>query len=169
MRRNTDKSREGTRGRHCKPCTACCDGWLQISIRGVAVFPGKPCPHSTGKGCGIYESRPENPCATFFCGWVRRESPLPNWMKPNNAKVIVFMKRLMWHGSPVIYALPVGRKIPDRSLNWLKQYSDKNSMPLVYAQQIEEAGDLKTDQLHIAYGSPEFKLEFKQWLIKHLL
>ncbi|HEY5682465.1 MAG TPA: SEC-C metal-binding domain-containing protein, partial [Sulfuricaulis sp.] len=29
--------------RHCGTCTACCDGWVRMNIRGHEVYPGKPC------------------------------------------------------------------------------------------------------------------------------
>ncbi len=45
----------------CQPCTACCDGWLQIVVEGQPVYPGKPCHHSTGSGCNDYANRPEDP------------------------------------------------------------------------------------------------------------
>ena len=63
--------------RECQPCTACCDGWLQIRVNGVPVFPGRPCPHSTGSGCDDYKNRPVDPCVHFICGWRMDASPLP--------------------------------------------------------------------------------------------
>jgi hypothetical protein len=39
--------------RQCQPCTACCDGWVQITVKGCEAYPGHPCPHSTGKGVMI--------------------------------------------------------------------------------------------------------------------
>jgi len=52
--------------RACGPCTACC-----IDLKIVALELKKkarvPCPHLSGKGCGIYETRP-GVCLEFFCG-----------------------------------------------------------------------------------------------------
>jgi hypothetical protein len=90
-------------------------------IDGVQVYPGRPCPHSTAKGCDIYENRPIDPCANFYCGWIVPNSPLPEWMKPNNGKVIVIFNKLQWNGIPVDLAVPVGKRIPPRSLEWLKK------------------------------------------------
>ena len=109
--------------RDCRPCTACCDGWLQIKVEGVPVYPGRPCPHSTGKGCNDYANRPVDPCVHFICGWRRDGSPLPEWMKPSNAKVIVLFDQSNWRGMPVDVAVPVGRRIPPRALNWLQQFA----------------------------------------------
>src|SRR5439155_10475649 len=61
-------------GRRCGECTACCDGWLKINVYGVEVYPGHPCPHSSGHHCLIYERRPLDPCQRFFCGWLDRKS-----------------------------------------------------------------------------------------------
>ena len=89
---------KSTAPRECQPCTACCDGWLQIRVNGVPVHPGRPCPHSTGSGCSDYENRPVDPCVHFICGWRMDGSPLPDWMKPNNAKVIVLFDQRTWRG-----------------------------------------------------------------------
>lgn len=158
------KAREENDARQCKPCAACCGGWLRLSVYGVAIYPGRPCPRCTGRGCGDYENRPKEPCATFSCAWLREPSFLPKWMKPNVAKVIVMLDKLVWRDKPVIYAVPVGRKIPDRSLNWLKDYARKNGIPLVYCQQVEGSQELQVQQMHFAQGPREFELDFMQWL-----
>src|SRR5205807_4983726 len=74
--------------RRCGECTACCDGWLKINVYGVEVYPGHPCLHSSGHHCLIYERRPLDPCQRFFCGWLVPTSPLPDWLRPDKAKVI---------------------------------------------------------------------------------
>ena len=90
---------------------------MQVVIGGVPVYPGSPCPHSTGSGCDDYVNRPKDPCDNFNCGWILDDSPLPEWMKPNKAKVIVIFNKLNWNGLPVDLAVPVGRRIPPRSLD----------------------------------------------------
>ncbi len=60
--------------RQCQPCTACCDGWVQITVKGCEAYPGHPCPHSTGEGCDDYENRPVDPCRKFECAWVKSGS-----------------------------------------------------------------------------------------------
>ena len=57
-----------TSARRCDACTACCDGWLKIAVHGHAVYPGKPCPFSSGHHCTIYDTRPQDPCRAFVCG-----------------------------------------------------------------------------------------------------
>ena len=148
--------------RTCQPCTGCCDGWLQIRVKGVAVFPGRPCPHSTGTGCNDYEHRPVDPCVHFICGWRMEDSPLPEWMKPNNAKVIVLFEQMRWRGMPVDVAVPVGRRIPPRALNWLKDYAQTHQRALLYSEQIVENGRFTTQQAFSAFGPPEFQLEMAE-------
>lgn len=150
--------------RQCQPCTACCDGWVQMNIRGADVYPGCPCPHSTGKGCNDYANRPLDPCDNFNCGWIIPSSPLPDWMKPNEAKVMVLFNKLRWRGLPVDVAVPVGKRIPPRALNWLKQFAEQQGRPLLYTEQVLVNGKLQKDQQTIAYGPLEFQQEVMQRL-----
>ena len=126
-------------------------------IGGVSVHPGSPCPHSTGKGCDDYDNRPADPCDNFNCGWIAPNSPLPEWMKPSNSKAIVIFNKLKWNGVPVDLAVPVGKKIPPRSLEWLKKFSAANMRPLIYSEQIVEGGKFQKQQQMMAYGPPAFQ------------
>ncbi len=143
--------------RECQPCTACCDGWLQIQVEGKPVYPGRPCHHSTGSGCDDYANRPEDPCVHFVCGWRMDGSPLPDWMKPNNAKVVVLFDQSQWRGLPLDVAVPVGRRIPPRALNWLQDFAMKNQRVLVYSEQHVENGKFSNRQAAHAFGPPEFQ------------
>jgi hypothetical protein len=148
--------------RECQPCTACCDGWLQIRVNGVPVYPGHPCPHSTGAGCNDYANRPIDPCVHFVCGWRRDASPLPDWMKPNNSKVIVLFDQSRWRGLPVDVAVPVGKRIPPRALEWLQQFAEKNNRMLLYSEQIVENRAYTNQQSVSAFGPPEFQQEMAE-------
>jgi hypothetical protein len=128
-------------------------------IDGVDVYPGSPCPHSTGEGCDNYANRPRDPCDNFNCGWIVPDSPLPDWMKPNEGRVIVILNKLAWNGVPVDLAVPVGRSIPPRSLQWLQQFSEKQRRPLIYTEQIVEANKFQKQQQLFAHGPPEFQQE----------
>ena len=143
--------------RECQPCTGCCDGWLQINVNGAPVYPGRPCPHSTGKGCNDYANRPIDPCVKFICGWRKEHSPLPEWMKPNNARVVVLFDQSVWNGMPLDVAVPVGRRIPPRSLQWLQQFAQTNNRVLLYSEQIVVDGKFTRQQSFSAYGPPEFQ------------
>jgi hypothetical protein len=130
-----------------------------MNIKGADVYPGCACPHSTGKGCNDYANRPIDPCDNFNCGWVIPNSPLPAWMKPNEAKVMVLFNKLQWRGLPVDLAVPVGKRIPPRALNWLKQFAEQQGRPLVYTEQTVVAGKFQKDQQTIAYGPADFQQE----------
>ena len=60
--------------RECQSCTACCDGWVAMTIDNEDIYPGRPCQHSTRQGCTIYQDRPVDPCVNFECGWMAKNS-----------------------------------------------------------------------------------------------
>jgi hypothetical protein len=47
-------------------------------------------------------------------------------------------------------AVPVGREIPDKTLEWLMQYAEKTMRPLIYQQQDPEAKELERNPLTLA-------------------
>ncbi|WP_294949603.1 hypothetical protein [Sulfurivirga sp.] len=149
--------------RQCDGCTACCDGWVRIDVPGYEAWPGHPCPYSTGSGCADYDNRPEFPCRRFVCGWLLPDSPLPDWMKPDKAKVMVLFNQLQWQGLPVDVALPVGKRIPPRALRWLQQFAEQHGRPLIWTECIEENGQLQKDQMVYAWGPPAFQQQVQLW------
>ena len=146
--------------RECQPCTACCDGWLTTTVNGHIVRPGQPCRHSTGVGCGIFSTRPENPCRSFFCGWIREDSPLPDWMRPSECGAIVFLW-YEWRGEMVINAVPVGRAIPQRTLDWLKDYAQKQGRPLLFVERLERDGKYEGVRC-LGFGPASFREEVEK-------
>jgi len=151
-----------TKMRECLPCTACCEGWLQINVNSEEIYPGKPCSNcDTDKGCRIYENRPVEPCQNFICGWREARSPFPDWFRPDNAKVIVLLNNFSWKGYPVDCAVPVGKRIPPRALKWLMQYAQKYQRLLVYMEQETKGAKLDKNQLLSAYGPPLFRQEIE--------
>lgn len=87
------------------------------------------------------------------------DSPLPEWMKPDNAKVIVLFDKYQWRGLPVDYAVPVGKRIPPRALKWLQQFAQSHNRILLYAEQIMENGMFSTRQAVHAFGPEAFQHE----------
>lgn len=154
--------------RQCQPCTACCDGWVRISVFDKPVRPGQPCPHSLGAhggGCAIYAQRPVDPCVNFQCGWVRPDSHLPDWMKPNEAKTIVLPAWTSWRTFPVDLALPVGHRIPQKALDWLKDHSRREFRPLLYCrQEVDRQGRFTGQQQVEGFGPPSFQQEMASLL-----
>jgi hypothetical protein len=128
-----------------------------MTINGHPVYPGQPCIHSTGNGCNDYVNRPADPCRQFNCGWVVEGSPLPDWMKPEKARVIVIFNKTRWQGLPVDVAVPVGRRIPPRALNWLKAFAEQHGRPLLFSEQVKENGRFIREQLFMAHGPAAFQ------------
>jgi hypothetical protein len=140
--------------RQCGDCKACCEGWLVADIDGHKMSAGAPCIHCTDSGCAIYQTRPVNPCREFICAWLQEDSPLPENFKPTESGVIVVFGR-KWNGKKVIQAIPTGKKIPDKSLEWLMGYTRKTLIPLLFIEWIEENGKF-IGQRHRGYGPPAF-------------
>lgn len=150
--------------RACQPCTACCDGWVQIKVKGCEAYPGHPCPHSTGMGCDDYENRPIDPCRKFECAWVKSNSSLPEDFRPDQSGALVIDNILSWQGLFVDLAVPVGRQIPERTLQWLMQNAERTMRPLIYQMQDPESKEIERNPLTLAYGPPEFQ----QWVLQKI-
>ena len=86
-------------------------------------------------------------------------SPLPEWMKPSNAKVIMLPAQALWRDRPMDVAVPVGRRIPPRALNWLQQFAEQHNRMLLYSEQVVDKGVFTNKQHVMAYGPPEFQQE----------
>ena len=80
-----------------------------------------------------------------------------------HAKVIVIFNKLQWQGVPVDVAVPVGKRIPPRSLKWLMAFAEKNRRPLLYAEQTIIDGVMQAEQDFIGYGPPAFQ----EWVQQH--
>jgi len=141
--------------RQCLPCTACCQGWLSAEVLGNVLRAGKGCPHCQVSGCGVYDIRPRDPCRTYVCSWVVENSPLPDWMRPDQSGVIVLLNA-PWEGRRVITAIPAGQKIPERSLDWLKDYAQRYQRPLIYYERDMQDGKY-TELKRFAFGPPELR------------
>ena len=105
--------------RHCQPCTACCEGWLDIQTPVVQAHLGKACSHCNHQGCEIYDTRPNDPCQDFFCAWRQEGTLLPHGMRPDLSGVIIQLNQLEWQGEDVIVAIATGSRIPARTFHWL--------------------------------------------------
>lgn len=115
--------------RQCDGCTKCCDGWLVGVAHGKGFWPGRPC-HFVGKtGCTIYENRPEAPCKTFQCEWLKNED-VPEWMKPDRENIIIVERQKddikFWKVEEA------GSKISVEALSWLVSHCIVNSINLYY-------------------------------------
>lgn len=52
--------------RVCGGCTACC---TTLAVDAIDKKAGERCKHLNDKGCGIYQTRPEE-CRQFECAWI---------------------------------------------------------------------------------------------------
>jgi hypothetical protein len=138
--------------RQCGTCTACCDGWLKIEVYGHQVDRGKPCPFSSGHCCTIYSTRPQDPCREFICGWLVGSSPLPEWMRPDKANLILLASNFTWRGLPVDVAVPIGDRPRTKALDWLKQFAAARKRLLLYRI---------FEDWH-AFGPPAFQAEMRE-------
>jgi hypothetical protein len=136
-------------GRTCGSCTACCDGWLRIEVRGHHIHAGKPCPFSIGHRCSIYTERPQEPCREFVCGWLVASSPLPEWMRPDRSDMIMLAANFAWRGLPVDVLVPVGKRPKKKALDWTKTFSSERKRLLIY----------QFDGDWFAFGPPAFQAE----------
>jgi hypothetical protein len=139
--------------RRCFPCTACCEGWLITEVNGLKIEPGTPCINCTKQGCKIYEKRPENPCVSFMCGWLREPDKIAEHMKPSECGAIVTLS--MRSGRQILNATPVGKTIPSDTLDWLKAYSREQSLPLMFSEYLFKDGKYLGVR-KFGYGPPSF-------------
>ena len=72
------------------------------------------------------------------------------------------LEQLHWRGMPVDVAVPVGRRIPPRSLKWLMDYAQSNQRALLYSEQVVENGKFTNRQAFSAFGPHEFQMEMAQ-------
>lgn len=149
--------------RQCLPCTVCCEGWLQVEVLDYKIREGNPCPIVGQQGCTQYETRPDV-CKSFECGWVADDSPLPDWLRPDNAKVIFIPDKAGWQGTPVDMAVPVGRKITPRALNWLRNFAEQRQRPIVFLENIKEDGKYTGRHLISGHGPDEFQKQLQYWM-----
>jgi hypothetical protein len=83
------------------------------------------------------------------------ESPLPDWMRPDQSGAIVLLS-YPWEGEVVISVIPVGERIPEKTLEWLLAYARKHKRPMIFYQRVMENGEHKGLK-QTGYGPPEFR------------
>jgi uncharacterized protein len=71
--------------RECGSCTACCELLEVVELKKPR---GVLCQHCTiGKGCAIYETRPEV-CRDYECGWLAHDY-IPDELRPDRCGFIL--------------------------------------------------------------------------------
>jgi hypothetical protein len=117
--------------RKCQPCTACCDGYLDLGDDLLISKKTGSCINCINSGCNIYVSRPKEPCQSFECLWLIDGSPLPIWMRPDQSRVIVTFSKFNQNDEIVMVDLRMDATIPQKTLIWLNEYATKYRVPLV--------------------------------------
>jgi hypothetical protein len=85
-------------------------------------------------------------------------------MQPERAKVLVVFDKFQWRGLSVDLAVPVGRRIPPRALNWLKRFAERQGRPLIFTEQIVVDGRFQREQQVFCHGPAEFQRELQEVL-----
>jgi hypothetical protein len=147
----TDHTEPAALDRQCGSCTACCDGWLKFEVSGHKIDHGQPCPFCKEHSCTIYERRPKDPCRDFICGWLAPTSPLPDWMRPDKADMILLPAKFRWQEHPVDVAVAVGERPKAEALDWLKSFCAARKRLLVY----QDSEDW------YAFGPPAFRYDIR--------
>ena len=127
--------------RECGSCTACCEGWVSGEAYGEPFYTGRHC-HFLDKGCTIYQDRP-SACAAFKCAWIESQQ-IPNWMKPEYSKVILYNKHegdMKW-----LCMVEMGSKVDSSVLVWVLEYARTLDTNLYY----------EVDKIPHLIGSPQF-------------
>jgi uncharacterized cysteine cluster protein YcgN (CxxCxxCC family) len=114
--------------RSCDGCAKCCEGWLQGEAHGHKFYRGRPC-FFLNKTCSIYETRPENPCRSYKCGWLD-EMQFPEWMKPDLVNVII--NRAENNGIKYYVLIEAGSLLDVKVLNWMIQLALNYNKNLMY-------------------------------------
>lgn len=78
------KSLPVLQSRECGECAACCS---ILGVHEIDKPKNTPCPHQTGKGCSVYENRP-NSCRTYQCLWQAGAIEGDERRRPDNFGVI---------------------------------------------------------------------------------
>ncbi len=133
--------------RNCGTCTKCCDGTLEGNINGHIMKSGKPCYYLTiGKGCNIYNERPQDPCVRYKCAWLEDEN-VPDFMKPEISNCILDYREK----NNIKYLRLVSCEIPYTAeiLSSCIEYAKKNNVNLFWS----------LNGKNYYFGSTEFEKE----------
>ncbi len=146
--------------RECGDCSACCQGWLRLRVGDATITPGHPCPRIRNSRCSAYDERPAT-CADFNCAWLINDLDYPDWMRPNNANVILKYIDLVSSVS-AICAIPTGTRVSPRALNFLRQLSNRYNLPVLHFQRTREKGRYLPQVGVTAFGPPGMEQVFSQ-------
>lgn len=116
----------------CGTCTKCCDGTTVGGvIYGHAYGNRIPCYFLdiSNQKCGIYENRPDHPCKSYQCMWLKYED-VPLWMKPEHAGVTV--SAMEYNNNKFLILNAQTNDYSAKILSYVINYAEKNNMNLIY-------------------------------------
>lgn len=102
----------------CGGCTACCSGTLHGSAHGIDFWKGRPCHFMSCNGCSIYEDRPDDPCKTYECGYLKF-GWMPQWMRPDISDVIITQRKTEKNNIPYLEIMEYKGKMTAEVLSFL--------------------------------------------------
>lgn len=119
--------------RTCGDCTACCLGWLSGKAYDKEFYPGNPCFYVCKTGCSIYENRPHDPCVTYKCSWILNPDEFPEWMQPNQSKVIPTTRS--WfdvdgNENEYIEFISTGELMSVTTYHWIMKFHFRTKVPV---------------------------------------
>lgn len=121
-------------GRSCDGCTKCCEGHLTATINvkdTVVQLSPKPCIFvEVGKGCGVYDDRPKDPCKDFRCHYLV-DAAVPEAMKPSKSNVILTIEEAV-PGVEYVKATEAGDKLQAEYLAWIMSLYINHSVNIMF-------------------------------------
>jgi hypothetical protein len=88
-------------------------------------------------------------------------------MRPDLCGAIVLLS-LPWQGQKVISAIPVGRLIPEPTLDWLKQYAQAHQRPLIFYERLLADGAF-SGLKRFGFGPAEFRRQVARLAAEEVL
>ena len=85
-------------------------------------------------------------------------------MKPNECKAIVLHGAIKWQGAVLDLVLPVGQKVPEETLAWLRESASKRQVPFVFAEHFVEDGVWTGGKRLNVYGPQPLRDDLIKWL-----
>jgi hypothetical protein len=86
-------------------------------------------------------------------------------MRPDQCGAIVLSARY-WKEWNVMRAVPVGPKVPEATLEWLRLYTKSKDVPLIFYERGQADGVYTHSDRQRAYGSPEFAAAIKETVLR---
>jgi Fe-S-cluster containining protein len=104
----------------CGECTACCDGKLQGTARGIPFGDGRACAFMCDKKCTIYAARPDT-CKKYQCAWT--QGLLGEDMRPDKCGLMVSVEVI--NGEQLLKAIELRPFVPQSSYDTLYAYAEQ--------------------------------------------